>query len=173
MSKEQMWFHEGGWFSKDEPKAHASINITEFYNHYHAHADRWTAVFEFLSKDLKSLDPGKYPLLGDQVFATVSEYSTKTPEEARWEAHRKYIDLQYLIEGEERMGQMPLSSALAPQQYDADKDLIFFGEQEGEYFTATPSCFFLFFPEDVHRPGILIEESKPVKKLVIKIAVAE
>jgi len=172
MSKEQIWFHEGDWFSAEEPKAHASINITEFYRHFHTHPDSWKVVFDFLRKDLKSMEPGKYPLVGDQVFALVSTYSTKTPEQAKWEAHRKYIDLQYVIEGEERMGQMPLAGAKAPQQYDAEKDLIFFGDQEGEYFTADSRCFFLFFPEDVHRPGVLVEESKPVKKLVIKIAVS-
>jgi YhcH/YjgK/YiaL family protein len=173
MSKEQAWFHEGEWLVEEVVKAHASINITEFYSHFHTHPNRWKAVFDFLRKDLKSLAPGKYPLLDDQVFALVSEYLTKKPEEAKWEAHRKYIDLQYLIDGEEKMGLLPFAGASSPQPYDEARDLIFFGDQEGEYFTANPMSFFLFFPEDVHRPGMLVEESKPVKKLVIKIAVSE
>ncbi len=173
MSKEQIWFHGGGWLVEKDIRAHASIDIAEFYAHFHTHPEWWKAVFGFLRSDLKAMAAGKYPIVGDQVFAMVSEYSTKKPEEAKWEAHRKYIDLQYMIDGEEKMGQLPLANAVSPQAYDEDKDLVFFDDQDGEYFTASPNCFFLFFPEDVHRPGIFIEESKPVKKLVVKIAVSE
>lgn len=170
MRKEQEWFHQSGWGAIPDISAHASINLTTFYTQFHAYPELWRAVFEFLKKDLKALEAGKYPIMGDQVFAMVSEYSTKKPEETKWEAHKKYIDLQYVIEGEEEIGMLPLEKAILPQPYDGTKDLLFFQDQPGEYFVASPDFFFLFFPEDVHRPGIMLENPGTVKKLVIKIA---
>ncbi|WP_299578726.1 YhcH/YjgK/YiaL family protein [uncultured Sunxiuqinia sp.] len=173
MSKEQAWFHAADWQEGLSMKAHASIDLNQFYSHYHSHPERWKAVFEFLKKDLTSLDEGKYPVMGDDVFAMVSNYSTKNPKDAKWEAHRKYIDLQYVIDGEETMGLLDLSRAVSPEKYDEANDLIFFGQQEGEYFRANPMCYFVFFPSDVHRPCMMMdhEGAKPVKKLVFKIAV--
>jgi YhcH/YjgK/YiaL family protein len=172
MSKEQSWFHGASWLCGATVKAHASTDIGRFYKEYHAQPELWQAVFKFLCKDMATLEAGKYPLFGDKAFAMVSEYQTKKLIDSKWEAHRKYIDLQYVIEGEEKMGLLPLEKAAAPQGYDDTKDLIFFGNNEGEYFQANQKVFFLFFPSDVHRPGIQIEGTVPVKKLVIKIAVA-
>lgn len=67
------------------------------------------------------------------------------PEDAKWESHRKFIDLQYVINGEGKMGLLPLQVAKLASDYDADKDVILFGEQDGEYCVANPDAFFLFF----------------------------
>jgi len=173
MSQEKVWFHEAKWLSGSPIKAHGGTDVDSLYIQYHARPDLWKAVFEFLKKDLKSLEVGKYPIVGDEAFAMVMEYETKKPEDAKWEAHRKYIDLQYVIEGEEKMGILPLGHAASPLDYNEEKDLIFFGDNNGEFFQATPENFFLFFPTDVHRPSILIEKPETVKKLVVKIAVAK
>ena len=173
MNKEQAWFEAASWLEGVAIRVHDSTDVRQFYKQYHARPDLWRIVFEFLKKDLQSMEVGKYPLVGDDVFAMVMEYETKNPEDAKWEAHHKYIDLQYVISGEETMGILPLEHVIAPQEYNEDKDLIFFGDNDGEFFTANPDVFFLFFPSDVHRPGIRINESKPLKKLVVKIAVAE
>ena len=53
---------------------------------------------------LRTLPAGKYPIDGDNIFALVSEYKTKSEAEGKLEAHRKYIDVQYVISGEELMG---------------------------------------------------------------------
>ena len=173
MNKEKAWFHEAGWSEGIQVGAHGGTDIKNFYYQYHKRPDLWKAVFEFLKQDLKNIEVGKYPIVGNEVFAMVMEYQTKKPEDAKWEAHRKYTDLQYVIEGEEKMGVLPLKQVKNPLEYDETKDLIFFGENDGEFFHATPQVFFLFFPTDVHRPSILVEESAKVKKLVIKIAVAD
>ena len=51
MSKEQAWFHEADWLEGLSIKAHASIDLNQFYTHYHNHPERWKAVFEFLKKN--------------------------------------------------------------------------------------------------------------------------
>ncbi|HKJ43497.1 MAG TPA: YhcH/YjgK/YiaL family protein [Sunxiuqinia sp.] len=172
MTQEKTWFHEAAWSEGIQVGAHGGTDINNFYNQYHKRPDLWKAVFEFLKQDLKNLESGKYPIVSDEAFAMVMEYQTKQPEDAKWEAHRKYIDLQYIIEGEEKMGVLPLEHAKNALEYDEERDLIFFGENDGEFFHASPQVYFLFFPSDVHRPSVLVEEPASVKKLVIKIAVA-
>ncbi|WP_163709959.1 YhcH/YjgK/YiaL family protein [Mangrovibacterium lignilyticum] len=173
MSTTKEWFAAGSWSEGISVAAHESVNIDEFYKQYQANTEAWKAVFEFMKQDLSALEVGKYPLAGDQAFAMISEYDTKEPENAKWEAHKKYIDLQYVISGEEKMGIFPLSEAQNAMEYNEQKDLIFYGENDGDLHMATPEAFFLFFPEDVHRPCIKVDESAPVKKLVAKIAVAK
>ena len=172
MSTAKEWLNSGSWTEGAPVRFHESVDIDQFYKQYHARPDLWKAVFAFMKQDLSALEPGKYSLVGNEAFAMVSEYQTKLPEQAKWEAHKKYTDLQFMISGEEKMGILPLPKAVGALEYNEEKDLIFFTENEGDYYTATTDSFFLFFPSDVHRPSIMIEEPKSVKKLVVKIAVA-
>jgi len=173
MSTEKEWFENGEWNKDLRLKVHPSVDVKQFYEQYRKRPDLWTATFKYLKNDLMTVEAGKYPLKGDEAVAIVSEYQTKELEDAKWESHRKFIDLQYVIDGEEKMGLLPLQVAKLASDYQEDKDVILFGDQDGEYYVANPDIFFLFFPDDVHRPCIRIGESKPVKKLVIKIACAE
>lgn len=173
MSIEKEWFDNGDWSNGLRLNVHPSVDVSQFYRQYHKRPDLWGAAFEYLKKDLIAVEIGKYPLKEDEVIAIISEYKTKRPEDTKWEAHRKFIDLQYLISGEEKIGLLPLKTAKFDTGYQENNDVILFGEQDGEYYDANPDIFFLFFPDDVHRPCIQTGEPKLVKKLVIKIAVAE
>lgn len=172
MNKTEEWFASKEWANGVGVALHDSVDVDEFYNQYHAKPELWKAVFEFMKTDLTSLEVGKYPLIEGEVTAMVSEYNTKEPENAKWEAHKKFIDLQYVISGKEKMGVLPLADAQNAQEYNAEKDVIFYGENEGNIYLASPEVYFLFFTSDVHRPCIKAEESSAVKKLVIKIATA-
>jgi YhcH/YjgK/YiaL family protein len=91
---------------------------------------------------------------------------------AKFEAHRKYIDIQYVISGKEIMNVAPLKTqkeVLVP--YDAEKDIEFLTVSKIADFKASPSCFFIFFPDDAHRPGLKDGVNSPVRKLVIKLKV--
>lgn len=173
MSVIQDWFNSGEWAGGLTVAAHDSVDVNEFYKQYHANPGLWKAVFEFMKQDLSELEVGKYQLVEGEAFVMISEYDTKEPENAKWEAHKKYIDLQYVISGEEKMGVLPLAKAVNALEYNEQKDLIFYGDNDGELHLATPEAFFLFFPTDVHRPCIKVDEAAAVKKLVAKIAVAE
>ena len=167
------WFNQRVWDKGISIKAGSNIDVSEFYNQYQKRPDLWSLVFDFLKENLVSKPIGTYVLKENELKAIVSEYETKTPEVAKWESHRKYIDLQYVISGKETMGLLPFDKAVFQEEYQPDKDLIFFGEQEGTFFTATPESYYLFFPKDVHRPGLRINRPEMVKKLVIKIAYFE
>jgi len=163
------WVKSREWGSGLKQKASSTVNDIEFAKQYHANKDYWDKAFAFIrDKDLKSLPAGKYVIDGDNVYAMITEAPSKTFDQSAWESHRKYIDLQYVITGEEKIGVSPLSETTVTAPYDDSKDIAHYNAK-GKFYTATPDEFFLFFPNDAHRPNILIEGYEVVKKLVIKI----
>jgi YhcH/YjgK/YiaL family protein len=131
--------------------------------------ERISNSFEYIkATDLKTLPAGKYLIDGDNIFALVSEYKTKPESEGKLEAHRKYIDVQYVIEGEELMGYIPLGNQQILEPYKEENDIVFFTGDKS-FTKVSEGMFAIFFPEDVHMPGIMTNESSTVKKLVIKV----
>ena len=120
--------------------------------------------------DLKNLQPGRYDIDGDNIFALISEYQTKAELEGKLEAHKKYIDVQYVIEGEELMGYVPLGDQQILEPYTEDNDIIFYNGEK-VFVKLSEGMFAIFFPEDIHMPGISTGEISEVKKLVIKVRV--
>ncbi|MEQ1868708.1 MAG: YhcH/YjgK/YiaL family protein [Vicinamibacterales bacterium] len=133
---------------------------------------RLKIALEYLqSTDLSQLPPGRHDVDGDRVFASVADYETRAEHETRWEAHRRHIDVQVVIAGEELIGITPLQ-AVDADPYDADRDVLF-GSGPGEFLRLTPGRFIVLFPHDAHRPGVRASESSSVRKLVIKILIGE
>jgi YhcH/YjgK/YiaL family protein len=133
--------------------------------------ERIKKSFDYIKKtDLKNLRPGRYDIDGDNIFALISEYQTKAELEGKLEAHKKYIDVQYLIEGEELMGYAPLGNQQTLEAYKEENDIIFY-KGEKVFVKVTKGMFAIFFPEDVHMPGIQVRKKSLVKKLVIKVKV--
>lgn len=167
------WLKAGDWKNGLQIKPHASINPQEFAEQYHKNKEIWDKAFAFLNrKDLDTLSLGNYPLDGEKAYAIISRYDSKDFDKTKWESHRKYIDLQYIIMGKEKIGVAPVSRAKVKEPYDETKDIAFY-ESDGKYYVAEPGTFFLFFPQETHRPSIKVDASVPVRKLVIKIGVAE
>jgi len=126
--------------------------------------------FEFLEKtDLNIIEAGKYDIC-EGVFAIVSEYDSKAAAECKPEAHHKYIDIQYIIKGEELIGYAPLNNQEIMIPYDEEKDLIFY-TAECNYSKLTKGMFAIYFPSDIHQPGVMVNEPTAIKKVVVKIAV--
>jgi YhcH/YjgK/YiaL family protein len=138
---------------------------------YKGLSKRIEKAFEYIkATDLKNINPGKYEIDGENIFALISEYKAKSESEGKLEAHRKYIDVQYVISGEELMGYAPLGGQQVLDPYKEENDIIFFAGEKS--FTKVSSGMFaIFFPGDVHMPGIMIKESSAVKKLVIKVRI--
>lgn len=174
-SKKQLdsWFDKGeflgGWNVKPDP----TINRREFAVLYKQHKARWDKAFAFLrDADLKTLEVKKYELDGTDLYASVSEYTTKNEEDARYEGHKKYIDIQYVISGKEHIGIAPitlLDKVIEP--YNEQKDVMFITVKRIINFKADSSKFFIFFPEDLHRPNLKDGENSHVKKVVVKVKV--
>ncbi len=171
--KAELWMKTGSWKNNLQIKAHASVNALEFAEQYHKNKTLWDKVFSFLNrKDLDTLSPGNYPIDGGNAYAIISDYVTKDTDQVKWESHRKYTDLHYVIRGKEKIGVAAVSQARITEPYIEAKDVAHY-ETEGKYYIGEPGFFFLFFPQEAHRPGIKADGSKEVKKLVIKIIVAK
>ena len=167
------WFDKGEFLGGWTVKPDATINRREFAISYYHHKARWDKAFAFLrNSDLKSLEPKKYELDGTDLYASVSEYTTKNIEDARYEGHKKYIDVQYVVSGKEQIGIAPialLDKVLEP--YNEQKDVMFVSVSRVINFKADSSRFFIFFPDDLHRPNLKDGENSHVKKAVAKVKV--
>ena len=132
-------------------------------------SERISKSFEYIrTTDLKNLPAGRYPIDGENIFALVSEYQTKLEPEGKLEAHKKYIDVQYVISGEELMGYVPLGNQQILEPYKEENDIVFY-TGDNSFTKVSEGMFAIFFPEDVHMPGIASSKSSSVKKLVIKV----
>jgi YhcH/YjgK/YiaL family protein len=133
------------------------------------------SALDFLRRTGFSQMPvGRHEVDGDRVFAIVQRYRPKPLAQIVWEAHRRYVDVQYIAAGAERMGYAPLGDGLSVRQpYDAEKDAILF-DAAGQLFTMLPGDFAIFAPCDVHAPGLatdLPDGAAEVCKVVMKCRV--
>lgn len=127
--------------------------------------------FRFLrSADLKTLPVGRIDVAGPAVFALIQDYRTKPVEQGFWEAHRRHIDIQYVVSGAERIGHAPIDTLRVTDAFDDDKDLIKFAGS-GDWLTLREGQFTVFFPQDGHMPSIQLDAPAPVRKVVIKVAI--
>jgi len=167
------WVNSKEWANGLSLNVAPSVNAQEFYKQYQGNKAVWDKVFRFLKENnLDSLSVGKHPIDGDNAFASVTYGPEKTMEEAKWESHRKYIDLQYVIKGEEKIEVTQISSATVITPYNEARDAANY-TAIGIYYIAMPGTFYLFFPQDAHRPNIKVDDYDVVKKLVIKIKVVQ
>jgi YhcH/YjgK/YiaL family protein len=128
-------------------------------------------AFDYLSKtDFTKIELSKYDIDGDNIFALVNEYNTKDESEGKLEAHKKYIDVQFVAKGRELMGYAPLENQKAIDEYNEKNDITFYSGEK-TFTLVNEGIFAIFFPTDVHMPGIKVEKSEYVKKVVIKVKV--
>jgi biofilm protein TabA len=129
-----------------------------------------TAAFRYCAEtDFSVLSPGRHPIDGDRIFALASDYPTKPRESGILEAHRRYVDVQYLVSGREMIGYCP-TAWCTPRPYDDARDLMFL-QGSPDFMLLTPDVFAIFWPQDAHMPGIAVDKPEPVRKVVIKVAV--
>lgn len=132
------------------------------------------SALEFLRRpDLLSLPDGKYGIDGERVFAMVQRYETIAPAEPRFEAHRKYIDLQFLASGTELIGWAPLEKLAVTEVYDEGKEACFGAVPAGAWtpLRLEAGRLAVLGPEDAHAPRLAAGAPAPVVKVVVKILV--
>ena len=144
--------------------------------HYRCLGPGIAAALRFIAgADAAQLELGRHDIRGDEVYALVQEYETKLQDTAVWEAHRKYIDVQYIASGVERMGYANLDTMKGMEitsEYDPAKDVVKFRGQ-GDFFLAEAGTFAIFWPQDAHMPSIAVSQPAKVRKVVVKVRVQE
>ena len=147
------------------------IDKLENANLYLEVNSKFKKAFNFLrNTDLSKLEIGKYEIEGTNIYAIVDNYFTRSKEEGLWEAHRRYIDIQFVVKNKEQMGYANLGQMQNFTEYDQEKDILFF-KGNGSYFIIPAGTFVVLTPQDVHMPGIATEKPEAVKKIVLKVLV--
>jgi len=128
-------------------------------------------AFAFLaSTDLAALPTGRNDIDGDAMFVILDRQEGRGRDRARLEAHRRYIDIQLTLSGDEEIGWTPLAAcASADGAFDETKDIVFFRDRPSAWVRVTPGSFAIFFPDDAHAP---LAGQGPLVKAIVKIAVA-
>lgn len=166
------WVRVGRWKSGWSVTPDESINTRELAMQIFKNKERWEKAFSFLkTNDLKNLKPGRYQLDGDSLFVNVNIYSTKNDEDACFESHRKYADIQYVVSGEEQIGIVHFQETEVLVPYDEAKDIVFLKAKRNNFRIANSRNFFVFFPDDAHCPNIKVEGMENVKKVVVKVKI--
>jgi YhcH/YjgK/YiaL family protein len=138
---------------------------------YSGLGERINKAFDYLKEtDFSKMELGRYEIDGDNIFALVNEYKTKDESEGKLEAHTKYIDVQFVAKGSELMGYAPLGNQKIIDVYNEKNDITFF-TGEKSFTRVDENMFAIFFPTDVHLPGIKVNDKSYVKKVVIKVKV--
>lgn len=129
----------------------------------------YTAL-EFLSKtDFTKMELGRYELSGDDIFYMVQRYDTD-PDKTIAEAHKKYIDIQFMVDGEEIIGVAPISCEKTEAEAKPENDVWFY-ECKTEPLTLIKNSFMVLYPNDLHCPGVAVENPLSCFKVVVKVKV--
>jgi biofilm protein TabA len=129
-----------------------------------------TAIKWLNNNDLKKMPVGKVEIDGTTVHANIMEVDPKTVVQGKWESHKVYADIQFLIDGDEKIGYADISRT-SQISHDEAKDFITLST-DGDFFVRLhPGTFAIVFPQDAHMPGIAAIEgsSAKIKKVVIKV----
>jgi YhcH/YjgK/YiaL family protein len=132
----------------------------------------FSKAFDFLKgTDFQKLELGKHTIDGDKLFVIYMEYDTKDLNDCIMESHRKYIDIQVMIEGEELMGVTALNGQIATTPYDDQRDAAFYEKKYDALFKVRQNHFTIFYPHDLHMPSMKVESVRKIKKAVFKVAI--
>lgn len=133
--------------------------------------DGYDFVIEALAEGVEN---GKYPL-ENGARAVVSEYETKPMATSKFEAHRRFIDVQLILSGSEIIGVTPtatMTDADRIGEYNEEKDVEFYGVKgDFEKLALSAGDFAILYPEDAHMPGVHEAEPAAIKKIVLKVPV--
>jgi len=141
----------------------------ENINNYKGLGRVYTAL-EFIAKtDFTKVNIGKYELDGDNIYYMVQKYDTN-PDKTVDEAHKKYIDIQYIVKGEEVIAVAPIQNDKKLIEAKEEKDVWFY-ECETQTMVLKSGDFMVLYPSDLHLPGKAVNDPQEVLKVVVKVKV--
>ena len=131
------------------------------------------AIQYLLKTEIKPEDAGKTFTVDDDFYYIVKSYETKDVEDCKFESHRQYVDIQYMIEGKEAMSIIDISHVTPTTEYDEKKDIMFFEDPKEECATLTLSAgnFITFYPNDAHRPSMKAQNKEVILKAIGKVRI--
>lgn len=149
-------------------------NSLKYTKNYYNLSDKIKLALKYLEQnDLKERQNGHYDILGNDVYINIQDYTSKPETQGKWEAHRKYIDIQFMIKGSERIGVGEIDNYQTSEAYDEAKDLEFLNttNDKHQFINMNENDFIILYPQDVHMPQIAMDTPSYVKKAVVKISI--
>ncbi len=150
------------------------IDKIENIDIYKALGSNFAKAFDILKEmDFEALESGKHEVDGDNLFFMVSRYDTLDIEKCPLEAHKKYVDIQYLVSGEEIFGYSPISDELEiTEPYNSQEDYALYAASENDLrIHFKPGMVIVAFPEDAHMPCAAVTTPETVLKVVFKVKI--
>lgn len=140
---------------------------------YSSISSRFEKAFAFLRQVNETTPVGRYDIDGEEVFAFVQQHKTRPIAERQYEAHRRYIDIQFMIRGREVLYWAPLPMLTHVTMPFSEKDdaALFSIIPEGMPYQLREGQFTILFPEDGHVPSCTWGEAAEVLKVVVKVQV--
>ena len=134
--------------------------------------NRIEKALEFFKKnDLVKLELGKH-VINDWLYINVQEYETKARNQCRFESHRKYVDIQYMINGIEAIDTADIDKLEIETDYDSDKDVMFWKSKDNQMRSViTKGSYVILYPQNAHMPCIAVGSPICVKKAVAKVLI--
>ena len=142
------------------------IGKKEELDRYRALNPNLSIAIDYLLAFQPETPDGSYELAGQKVYAVVMTQKTKMPEKMVYEAHRKYIDLQYIVHGEEELGYAAVSDCEIDTPYDEAQDYLLV-KGEGSEIKLSDGDFYIAYPSDGHRP-LCSSNPAEIRKIVVK-----
>lgn len=143
--------------------------LTDVQKYYRLHPGLAKAFEHIENLDLAKMEPGSYEIDKKKIYFIISNNKGKKKEDAKLEFHRKYIDIQLVLNGTEQIGwESIFDCSNIEQNYSAENDIGFYGDRPANWLTLKAGMFVIFFPQDAHAP--MVSEDY-VHKVVIKVAV--
>jgi biofilm protein TabA len=129
-------------------------------------------AFRFLGRsDLGELETGRHEISGSDMYALVQRGESRPVDGAEFEAHRLYLDIQYLISGEEQIGVAPQQGLTVSKPYDVPNDIEFYlNPAQFRKITMHPGRFVVFYPQHAHLPNLYPNRPGPLHKVVVKVS---
>ena len=139
---------------------------------YHALGPRIARGLDYLAAFDPAVPDGRHEIDGDELFALVQRYDTAPGSERRFESHRRYVDLQLVAAGRERILHAPIRLLEPAADYDEERDVRFYHEPGASSSVLLgPGDFAILFPDDGHKPGCMAGGRDAVLKVVVKARV--
>jgi YhcH/YjgK/YiaL family protein len=143
--------------------------LENFGKYFHTGSPLFSAL-SFAVKFDPSKPDGRYEIEAEKIYALVSSYETSPASHNRFEIHRKYADVQVVIEGEERLDVSLSSELKTMSEYDKEKDRVFL-ESPGDSASLVMrrGYFAVIYPNEAHRPNCDVHGKLHVRKIVVKV----
>lgn len=145
------------------------FDTLENIKNYEGLGNVYTALKFLFETDFTKMELGRYELLSDDIFYMVQRYETD-PDKTISEAHKKYIDIQFMVDGEEIIGVAPISCEKTETEAKPENDVWFY-ECKTEPLTLIKNSFMVLYPNDLHCPGVAVDSAKACHKVVVKVKV--